>query len=94
MKWRNHPSVLAITAVHENRERFTFSPVTHANVAKETSILNSSKAVVEVDLLVKLLNHSKDFRAYITKFFNNPLKSAKFPNWHVLLQFQEKCTYI
>ena len=41
MKWRNHPSVLAITAVHENRERLTFSSVTLADVAKEINIRNS-----------------------------------------------------
>ena len=41
MKWRNHPSVLAITAVHENRKRFTFSSVTVADVAKEINILIS-----------------------------------------------------
>ena len=55
VKWKNHPSVLAITAVHENRERFTFSFVTLADVAKEINILNSSKAIQETDLPVKLL---------------------------------------
>ena len=40
MKWRNHPSVIAITVVHENRERFTFSSVTIADVTKEINILN------------------------------------------------------
>ena len=43
MKWRNHPSVHAITAVHENRERFTFSSVTVADVAKEIISLIAQK---------------------------------------------------
>ena len=34
MKWRNHLSVLAITAVHDIRERYTFSSITLADVAK------------------------------------------------------------
>ena len=34
MKWRNRPSVLDITAVRENRERFTFSFVTVADATK------------------------------------------------------------
>ena len=55
MKSRNHPSVLAIAAVHENRERFTFSSVTLTDVAKEINILNSSKAIQETNLPVKLL---------------------------------------
>ena len=46
MKWRNHPSALAITAIHENRKRFTFSSVTLADVAKEINILNSSSGNV------------------------------------------------
>ena len=76
-KWRNHPSVLAITAVHENRERFTFSSAILADVAKEINILNSSKAIQEADLLVKLLKDNKDFSAaYVTKYFNNSLTNA------------------
>ena len=70
VKWRTHPSVLTITAVHENRERFTFSCVTIADVAKEITILNSSKAIQEADLPVKLLKDNKDFfAAYIAKYF-------------------------
>ena len=81
MKWRNHPSVLAITTVHENRKWFTFSSVTVADVAKEINILNSSKATQEADLPVKLLKNNKDFfPAYIAKYFNDSLKSVKLPN--------------
>ena len=81
MKWRNYPSVLAITAVYENRERFTFSSVTLADVAKEINILNSSKAIQEADLPAKLLKDNKYFfAAYIAKYFNDSLESAMFPN--------------
>ena len=81
MKWRNHPSVLANTAVHENGERFTSSSVTLADVAKEINILSSSKSIQKADLQVKLLKNDKDFfAAYIAKYFNDSLKSAKFPN--------------
>ena len=70
-----------ITAVQENRKRFTFSSVTMADIAKEINILNSSKATQEADLLVKLLKDNKDFfAAYIAKYFNDSLKSAKLPN--------------
>ena len=61
--------------------RDTFSPVTLADVAKEIHILNSSKAIQEADLPVKLLKDNKDFfAAYMAKYFNDSLKSAKFPN--------------
>ena len=81
MRWRNHPSVLAINTFHKNRERFTFSPVTLADIAKEINILISSKAIQEADLLVKLLKDNKDFfESYIRRYFNDSLKSEKFPN--------------
>ena len=81
MKWRNNPSVLAITTVRENRERFTFSSVTLADVAKEINNLNSTKAIQEADIPVKLLKYNNDFfAAYIAKYFNVSLKGAKFPN--------------
>ena len=58
-----------------------FSSVTFADVAKEVNILNSSKAIQEAHLSVKLLKDNKDFfAAYIAKYFNDSLKSAKFPN--------------
>ena len=70
MKWRNYRSLLVITVVHESRERFTFSSVKLADVAKENNILNSSKAIQEADLPVK--NLYKDFfAAYIAKYFND-----------------------
>ena len=61
MKWRNNPSVLAITTVRENRERFTFSSVTLADVAKEINNLNSTKAIQEADIPVKLWKYNNDF---------------------------------
>ena len=81
MKWRNHSSVLDIIAVHENRERFTFSSAIVADVAKEMNIVNSSKALLEAYFPVKLLKDKKEFfSAYIAKYFSNSLRSAKFPN--------------
>ena len=81
MKWRNHSSVLDIIAVHENRERFTFSSAIVADVAKEMNIVNSSKALEEAYFPVKLLRDKKEFfSAYIAKYFSNSLRSAKFPN--------------
>ena len=57
-------------------------PVKLADVAKEVNILNSSKAIPEADLPVKLLKDDKDFfAAYITKYFSDSLKSTNFPNY-------------
>ena len=82
-----------ITAVHKNRGRLTFSPVTLADVTKEINIRNSSKAIQKADLPVKLLKDNKDFFAACkAKYFNDSLKSAKFPSWHLLLQFSNART--
>ena len=57
-------------------------PVKLADVAKEVNILNSSKAIPEADLPVKLLKDDKDFfAAYITKYVSDSLKSTNFPNY-------------
>ena len=61
VKWRNNPSVFATTAVHESRERFAFSLVTLADLTEEINVLNSSRAIQEADLPVKLLKDNKDF---------------------------------
>ena len=71
---------------------FIFSSVTLADVAKEVNILNSSKAIEEANLPLKVLkNNKRFFAAYIAK-------SAKFPNCLKLVSnyssFQEKCTHI
>ena len=80
---------------------FIFSSVTLADVAKEVNILNSSKAIQEANLPLKLLMDNKHFfAAYIAKYFNDSLKNAKFPNYLKLVSavnycsFQEKCTHI
>ena len=52
-----------IIAVHEYWQRFTFSPVTLADVAKEINILNSSKAIQEADLPVNLMKYNKELFA-------------------------------
>ena len=81
MKWRNHPSILAFTTVHENRERFTFSFATITDVVKEINILHSSKVIQEADLPIKLLKDNTNFfTVYMAKHFNNSLKNEKFPN--------------
>ena len=52
---------------------------------QEVNILNSSKAIPEADLPVKLLKDDKDFfAAYITKYFSDSLKSTNFPNYQKL----------
>ena len=78
---------------------FIFSSVTLADVAKEINILNSSKAIQEANLPLKLLKDT----AYIAKYFPKFPKllevgCAKFPNCLKLVSnyssFQEKCTHI
>ena len=81
VKWRNHLNALDISAIHENCERFIFSSVAVTDVTNEIGILNSSKAIQEGDLPVKLFKgNNESFAAFITKYFNDTLKSEKFPN--------------
>ena len=71
--------MLAITAVHENQDRFIFSFAKLLDVTKEINILNNSKAIQQADLPVKYLKDNKKvFAADIAKYFNDSLTSAKF----------------
>ena len=55
VKWRNHPSILTITSEHENTPKFSFNFVSKEHVLEEIQMLDSSKAIQESDIPVKLI---------------------------------------
>ena len=50
LKWRNHPSALAILSVYRDKAVFSFTPIAPRDVQKEISILYVPKAVQECGL--------------------------------------------
>ena len=81
VKWRNHPSILTITSEHENAPKFSFNFVSKEHVLEEIQMLDSSKAIQENDIPVKLIKGNSDFSAeIICKYFNESLEKSKFPD--------------
>ena len=52
VKWRNHPSIFAITSEHENAPTFSFSFVSKEHVLEEIQMLDFSKAIPESNIPV------------------------------------------
>ena len=81
VKWRNHPSILTITSKHENAPKFSSNFVSKEHVLEEIQILDSSKAIQESHIPVKLIKENSDlFTEIICKYFNEFLEKSKFPD--------------
>ena len=65
IKWRNHPSILAVSSEHEKTPRFSFNFVSKEHVLEEIQILDSSKAIQESDIPVNLTKGNNDLFANI-----------------------------
>ena len=80
-KWRNHPSILAITSEYKNRANFSFNFVSKEDVLTEIKMLDVSKAIQESDIPVKIIKVNENFFAEaICFYFNKSLENGKFPN--------------
>ena len=70
LKYRNHPSIVAIKNLNKG-SRFDFSRVSVQDVVKEIKKLSTRKATQYTDLPVKILKENSDiFGNYICDFFN------------------------
>ena len=58
VKWRNHPSILTRTSEHENTPKYCFNFVLKEYVLEEMQMLDSSKAVQESDIPLKLIKEN------------------------------------
>ena len=62
-KWRNHPSILAITWKYKNRANFSSSFVSKEDVLTERKAMDVSKAIQESDMPVKIIKANENFFA-------------------------------
>ena len=58
VKWRNHPSILTITSEHENTPKYSFNFALKEYVLEDIQMLDSSKAIQESDIPVKLIKEN------------------------------------
>ena len=99
VKWRNHPSILTITSEHRNTPKFSFNFVSKEHVLEEIQMLDSSKAIQESDIPLKLIKGNSDlFAEIICKYFNESLEKSKFLDLFEISKcyssLQKGCTYL
>ena len=81
VKWRNHSSILTITSEHENTPKFSFNFVSKELILRKIKTLDSSKAIQENNIPVKLIKGNSDlFAEIICKYFNESSEKSKFPD--------------
>ena len=83
IKYRLHPSIIAIKEKCVSSSSFSFSQVKRNEIIKETNKLKTSKATQSIDILIKekLIKENSDiFGDFILENFNNSVFYSNFPN--------------
>ena len=62
-KWKNHPSILAITSEYKNRANFSFNFVSKEDVLTEIKMMDVSKAIQESGIPIKIMKANDNFLA-------------------------------
>ena len=81
-KYKNHPSINAITKRIKNLSNFTFSFmfISHDDVVKELNKLKSKKASQKTNIPVKIVKENVDIMSHFQYHnFNNSLACSTFP---------------
>ena len=81
LKYKNHPSIIAIKNARRNGLGFYFSEVSVDDICKELKKLNPRKAAQNTDIPIKILKENADiFSSCIYDFFKETIRSGKFPS--------------
>ena len=80
-KYKNHPSINAITKRIKNLGNFTFSFnfISHGHTVKELNKLKSKKASQKTNILIKIVKENVDIKThFLYHNFNNSLSCSTF----------------
>ena len=81
-KYKNHPSITAITKRMKNLGNFTFSFnfISHDDIVKELNKLKTKKASQKTDIPIKIVKENLDIISHFLHHnFNNSLSCSAFP---------------
>ena len=79
-KYKNHPSIHAISKALSNCSIFSFKPVNKDRVEKEIKKINTKTAIQSNDIPSKLIKEFEElFSIFIANNFNNCLEESFFP---------------
>ena len=82
MKYRFHPSIVAIKKNCNSGLSFSFSQVERHEIMKEINDLKTNKATQSTDILTKLIKENSDiFGDFVFGNYNNCVSSSIFPNF-------------
>ena len=80
MKYRNHPSIIAIQNKCKDKGNFNFIEVDQKQIEKEILKLDVNKASQSSDIPIKVLKQNSDvFSNFLCNSFNNFIKLSTFP---------------
>ena len=81
LKYRNHPSILAIRERKKAQTNFCFKQVSIEKIQKEILNLNNKKASQNSDISTKIIKENSDiFGKGLCSFINDLIKSFTFPS--------------
>ena len=79
IKYRNHPSIIAIRDKYKISECFKFTEVDQKEIEKEIKKLDVNKASQRSDIPTKIIKENIDiFGDFIGKSYNNTIKASQF----------------
>ena len=81
-KYKNRPSITAITKPMKNvgNSTFSFNFISHGNIVKELNKLKSNKASQKTDISIKIVKKNVDIISHFMYHnFNNSLSWSAFP---------------
>ena len=80
LKYRNHPSIIAIQNKCKDKGNFNFIKVDQKQIEKEILKLNVKKASQSSDIPIKVFKKNSDiFSNFLCNSFNNSIKMSEFP---------------
>ena len=79
LKYRKHPSIVAIRNKCKNKVSFSFVGFDKKEIEKEILKLDANKASQDSDILIKLLKENVNiFSDFVSTSFNNSINMSKF----------------
>ena len=80
MKYRNHPSFIAIRSKCKDKGSFNFIEINQKQIEKKILKLAVNKASQSSDIPIKVLKENSDiFSNFLCNSFNNSIKFSTFP---------------
>ena len=81
LKYKDHPSILAIQNNCKNRRKFTFEEMDLASIEKEIHNLKINKASQSSDISTKIIKENNAiFKEFLWKNISSSIKSSTFPS--------------